>query len=266
MTTVFEKLKSLQDILSKRFELEREIYEIPKALTTKTEIVNRLKKSFIEKNEKLEKTREKMDRLKTELAETEEQREKYEKQYDQAQTQREWEALEKEIKDTKEKELNLRKDIVREEKYIEDLNISLQKEESMISLQETELKKEQEKIQLESKSKEAELKKLKTEEQHLVPGMDEEIIFKFERIIKSKSGLGIVGIKEGICSGCHMVLPAQYVNDVRKSEKILFCPYCSRILFFESSSAIVEREFADEDEGALSDVVDVDDSDFDLED
>ena len=52
-----EKLKVLQDILSRKFSIEREIEELPRTLATKKELVSRLKKSFLEKNEKFEETR-----------------------------------------------------------------------------------------------------------------------------------------------------------------------------------------------------------------
>ena len=54
-----------------------------------------------------------------------------------------------------------------------------------------------------------------------------------------------------------MQLPSQFVNDVRNGEKILFCPYCSRILFY-SESEIAEDAyyFQDEDTGSLADLVD----------
>jgi predicted nucleic acid-binding Zn-ribbon protein len=44
--TVYDKLRALQDVLSRKFEVEREIQEIPKSLATKTELLNRLKKSL----------------------------------------------------------------------------------------------------------------------------------------------------------------------------------------------------------------------------
>ena len=62
--------------------------------------------------------------------------------------------------------------------------------------------------------------------------MDEEVIYKFEKIVRKKEGLGIVSIKNSVCMGCNMILPPQFVNDVRREEKIIFCPNCSRILYF----------------------------------
>ncbi len=50
MQEVFDKLRSLQEILSERYELEREIHEVPRTLTTKTELLSRLRKQYIDKN------------------------------------------------------------------------------------------------------------------------------------------------------------------------------------------------------------------------
>ena len=51
MDKTFENLKLLQDILSRKYEVEREIEIIPRAIQTKQEILNRLKKSYIDRNE-----------------------------------------------------------------------------------------------------------------------------------------------------------------------------------------------------------------------
>lgn len=258
MQDVFTKLKSLQDILSKKYEIEQEIHDIPKVLNTKTELLNRLKKSYLEKNTQVEETKERVRRLRIRLADAEKAREDYEKQMDEISTQREYEALDKEIKDATEKEQHLRKEILREEKELEELSHSLEREEEMIHQQEEELKAEQERIELESGDKKKLLKDLETEEHEISPGLDEEILFKFERIIRSKSGLGIVPVKDSVCTGCHMLLPAQYENDVRDGEDILFCPYCSRILFYEEEEMTEGAFVSDDDSGSLTDLVDLD--------
>jgi uncharacterized protein len=263
MQGTFDKLQKLQEILSQKFEIEQEIEGIPKNLATKTELLNRLKKSYIEKNQAYENTKERIKVLKHEMGEAERLREEFEKRMDVISTQREYEALEKEIKDATEKEQKYRRDIQREERALEDMLNSLQREEQMISQQEEELKVEQAKNDNEKQSKEDILKSLKSEEAKVTPGMNEEILFKFERIIRNKSGLGIVPVLNGICTGCHMILPGQFVNDVRKGEEILFCPYCSRILFHSDAEEDMKSEeiFTAQEVGGLSDLVD----DFDLD-
>ncbi len=262
MREVFDKLRNLQDILSSKYEIEKEIYEIPKALNTKNELLKRLKEDYIEKNDLLKETQNKIKHLKFLLDEAEREREDYEKQMDIITTQREYESLDKEIKNATEKGQQYRKDILREEKDLEGIKASVTQEETMISQQEEELDEEQNKIQEESLKKEELLKELKIQESQIIPGLDEEILFKFERIIKSKSGLGIVPVKDYVCTGCHMVLPAQFQNDVHAGEEIHFCPYCSRILYYEEDFIQDEHSFSDEDTGGLADLVDAGNIDF----
>jgi len=264
MQKVFDKLKNLQEILSRKYEMEKEIYEIPKALSTKKELLVRLRKDFIEKNDLLTETQNKIKHLKYLLDEAEREREEYEKQMDIITTQREYEALDKEIKSATERGQQYRKDILREEKEQEVIKLSLEQEEKMISQQQVDLAEEEEKIKAESLEKQKVLADLKVQESQIIPGLDEDILFKFERIIKSKSGLGIVPVKDYVCTGCHMVLPAQFQNDIHAGEDIHFCPYCSRILYYEEDLVQDDYSFSDADSGGLSDLVDMDNIDFDV--
>ncbi|HVO38858.1 MAG TPA: C4-type zinc ribbon domain-containing protein [Spirochaetia bacterium] len=253
--TVYDKLRALQDVLSKKFDVEKEIQEIPKSLATKTELLNRLKKSFMDKSATYQAAEARVTELGQKLTEAEQSREGFEGQMDVIKTQREYEALDKEIKDATEREGQLRKELQREQASGEELKGALEKEEMMIRKQEEDVKEEQSKIKLKIKEKNAELKKLQGEEKKITPGLDEDILFKFERIIKSKSGLGIVSLTKGVCTGCYMILPPQFVNTVRLGERVEFCPYCSRILFYQEDeegesleTAVLDEVMEDEEE------------------
>ncbi|GAB6090859.1 zinc ribbon domain-containing protein [Spirochaeta dissipatitropha] len=259
----FEQLRELQEIISKKFALQAEIQDMPKALSTKSDVLNRMKRSYIERNEKFETTRKHLAELKVRLSEAEAAREKYEQQMDLIKTQREYEALDKEIREASDREQGLRRDIQREDRALEEIQVALTREESMIQDQEKELSHELERIKAEQGDKEKDLAELITMEEAITPHLDDDLVFKFERIIKSKEGVGIVQVRKGTCSGCHMMLPNQLVNDVRAGESILNCPYCSRILFwqdgpdgeafFDETGGLVdlmEGEFDDDTEGS----------------
>ncbi|MDD5756941.1 MAG: C4-type zinc ribbon domain-containing protein [bacterium] len=40
-------------------------------------------------------------------------------------------------------------------------------------------------------------------------------------------------MKNNSCGGCHMTLPPQVVNEVRKLDRLVLCESCSRILFWK---------------------------------
>jgi uncharacterized protein len=254
MEEVFSKLRALQNILSRKIAVEKEIQDIPKVLMTQDEMLNRLRKSYIEKNAVYESSSEKIKDLRQRLEEAETNREKAERQMDAISTQREYEALDKEIRDASEKEQLLRRELQKEEKTLQEVEETLRRDEQMIDEQEGELKEKREKVETETSEKNEVLKSLADEEAGIVPGLDTEILFKFERIIRSKQGVGIVSVRNGVCTGCHMILPTQFVNEVHTGNKIIFCPYCSRILFFQESEESEENYFVDIESGGLSDL------------
>jgi hypothetical protein len=73
--TVYDKLRALQDVLSKKFEVEKEIQEIPKSLATKTELLNRLKKSYTERSGTWQAAGERITDITQKLADAEQARE-----------------------------------------------------------------------------------------------------------------------------------------------------------------------------------------------
>ncbi len=262
MQDVFDKLRELQSVLAQKFSVLDEIVEIPKALKTKEELLNRGKKLYLEKNERIQKTTEELKRLRIALDEAEVARENYEKQMELISTQREYEALEKEIKDASLKEQSLRKSMLAKEKYLGELSEQIEEHEQLMEIQEEEVQSETKKKDSLLAAKNKEVEELVQKELALTPGIDESILFKFERIIKNKAGIGIVPIHGLVCQGCHMTLPVQFVNDVRKGEDFKFCPYCSRVLFWEEADvedlATSAAQDSEIEEAGLSDFVDHD--------
>ena len=264
MEKVFETLKTLQDILSEKIELEQKIQESPKMLVTQEELLARMKKSFVEKSQDYERAKTAEAEYRNFLAEAEGKREKAEKNMESINTQREYEALDKEIEDAATKEQEFRNKLQREVRIVADLDEEIKQTQALIEQQETELQERRREIETETSSKEAQLKALAAQEDSLASDLnDPDVLFKFERIIRNKMGRGIVAIKGGVCMGCHMILPAQFANNVRLGEEIVFCPYCSRILFYEESEQAEEEFFDDEDSGSLSDLDDMEDEDYD---
>ncbi len=251
MTEIFDKLRTLQDILGEKYSIEHEIEESPKKLSVQDELLARLKKEFIVKNTNYEEVRAKVLKLKAELAEAEAAREMGEKNMESISTHREYEVLEKAIKDSTDLEQSVRKELHREEKSLAELNDNLQQDEALIKSQESELNENKSALEQEVSTMRKQLEDLEKQEAKLIPGIDPEIVFKFERIIKNKQ-TGIVAVRGNVCEGCHMILPAQFANEVHNGDEIHFCPYCSRILFYQEPEDGEGEFFQLEDTGSLA--------------
>lgn len=257
MTEELEKLKNLQDVLAEKYEIEAKVEELPKTLDGSTESLDRFKREYIEKNKLYEEKKDIVARLRVELDEAQRKREEGEKGMDSISTHREYEILEKQISEAQALEDSKRKELQREEKSMAELNDLLKSEEDLIASTEKDVNEARENLDKEIASCNEKLEALKSEEAKWSEGIDSETIMKFQRIIK-RNRKGIVAVKGKVCDGCHMILPAQFANEVHHGEKILFCPYCSRILFYEEAADL------DENYVSIHDDISADDMDEDL--
>ena len=256
-TEVFENLKTLQEILVQKYELEGKKSDAPKQLSNQEDLLAKTQKEFIEQKSNYDATQEKVTQLKAQLEEAVKSREEGEKGVANSTTHREYEALEKQITEAKLLEEQVRKDLQHEEKDLAELNERLKNSEELIKFQESELNSSRDSLNKELTSYDEKLAKLKVEEDKVTKNINmiysaeenaelkaQEILFKFQRIIQRNSE-GIVSVRNGVCSGCHMILPANFANEVREGEDINFCPYCSRILYYEEVSEDQQEDYFD---------------------
>ena len=249
MKEKLEKFKNLQDILAEKYDIESRVEELPKSLVTETDLLDRMKKEYIQKNTEYEDKKAEVENLRASLDSVTKLREESEKQMDNELTHREFEILDKQISDAQEQENSIRKNLQKREKEESELNDALEEKKDTIDMLEQELSEKQSAQSKNLEEFNAKLEELKQQEDEISSGIESQILIKFQRIIK-RNRKGIVAVRSNVCEGCNMILPAQFANEVRKGEDILFCPYCSRILFYEES-ADNESAYTTADSGNL---------------
>lgn len=53
----------------------------------------------------------------------------------------------------------------------------------------------------------------------------------YERLRRSKGGVAVAEVREGLCAGCHVAVPAHVLRLARSSDDFVMCPTCGRIIF-----------------------------------
>jgi uncharacterized protein len=268
MKEIYKTLEQLQEVLAQMFEIEDKIKEIPKALADKEAALQKTKISYLELHDKSEEVKKQLKDLRAKLDEASIKRETCEQMMETITQAREFETLQKEIEEAKNTEQTLRKSLIAKEKFFDELNMKLSAQEEIMAQQTEEVEEETKvKDQLISENQ-AVLDEIVAKKNELAKDLDPDLVFKFERIIRNKKGLGIVPIHAKVCEGCHMRLPIQFVNDVRKEDKIEFCPYCSRVLYYEeteyadTTNEIFDNTFGSDDEDEDSFFSSDEDDDF----
>ena len=249
MKKIYGTLSELQVVLAEMFRIEDEIREIPKSLEVKEAVLQKTKVKYLELHETSEKIKQDIQTIHDKVNEAGVKRETCEKMMETITQAREFETLQKEIEEAKNAEQSYRKQLLAKQNFQKDLEEILEIQEGVMAQQTEEVEEETKVKDQAIAEKEAQLAEVKAKRDVLAKDLDPNLLFKFERIIRNKGGIGIVPVHNIVCLGCHMLLPAQYVNEVRLStnsededDEIKFCPYCSRVLFYEDSDEYLDLE------------------------
>lgn len=78
----------------------------------------------------------------------------------------------------------------------------------------------------------AELAELEANRDQLTAGVEDPILQRYERLLRSKGDSVVVGIQHGVCGGCHMKFPMQLVVACQAARELVTCPNCGRILYY----------------------------------
>ncbi|MGW8162018.1 MAG: zinc ribbon domain-containing protein, partial [Desulfobulbales bacterium] len=150
----------------------------------------------------------------------------------QVQTSREHQALLKEIEENKrlikaheEKLLQVMEQIEQLEKDAAELENLCTGEKKLLIEESEDVVKAIEKI---NARKKAVLNKRETLAPELRPGT----LQRYDMLREKRNGTAVVQTRNGVCQGCFMTIPPQQDNEVRKGEKLNFCPTCQRILYY----------------------------------
>lgn len=233
MREQLELLWELQkiDLTLKRIKEERDRF--PKEMKKLDERQN------IEK-EKIQKEREKIESLEKERRQKErnlnteqEKIKRAEGRMFEVKTNKEYQALLSEIEAIKETTSREEEEILQILEEIDELKKNLLKREKEVTTTLEKIERERKKIQEKMDQGEG-LWKEQKERREVLSKQLESGLFKLYNTLKEKrQGLGVVNVKGETCQGCFVNIPPQMFIEVQKTNALIRCPNCNRILYWE---------------------------------
>ena len=237
---MLQTLILLQEVDLKLDEIEREKGDLPVRVQ---ELASRLERT----RQELVSTEADLERLQVEKRSTEGNiktlevaKKKYEEQLYAVTTNREYDAVTLEIETAAEKidteETHLLELIDQEEQARAkkaELEESLSSLESAHKVQAEELKR---KIAANAEV----ASKLQEDRKRILVDSKTNFVRLYERIRGVKSGLAVVPVIRGSCSGCYTQIPPQRSLELRDADKIIACESCGRILYWPEETETAE--------------------------
>jgi predicted nucleic acid-binding Zn-ribbon protein len=61
-----------------------------------------------------------------------------------------------------------------------------------------------------------------------------DLLKKFNQVkSRQTNGLAVAPVRNAVCYGCHMNIPAQMYNELQRYDSLKLCPFCYRILYWD---------------------------------
>jgi len=79
---------------------------------------------------------------------------------------------------------------------------------------------------------------LKTERTGIIAAMTPSVASNYERIRKGRAGVAISEVTANRCGRCNIALRPQFLQDLKKNDKIMTCESCGRILYYNPPQAV----------------------------
>jgi predicted nucleic acid-binding Zn-ribbon protein len=242
--SVEEKLSSLvklQKIDSKLDEIQILKGELPMEVSDLEDEIQGLHARRTRVEEEINGITEFIESKKNAIKEATELEKKYEKQSEAVKNNREFEAINKEI-EMQQLEAKLA------DKHIRDANEELGEKakvldvaKKQIAAKETTLnhkKGELEKIIADTQKEEDHFRAISADARK---GMDERLLFSYDRIRTNyRNGLAVVPVERDACGGCFNAIPPQKQSEIKQRKKVMVCENCGRILVDDDLNNQVE--------------------------
>lgn len=232
-----EILCQLQFLDNKIRIAEKEKERLPKEIEELEKKFNLEQESEKNIKQRLEQNWQQQKKLELEIATNNQDINKYENQLLIVKTNKEYKALNSEITHQKEKNADIEEQLI---ELLEAESILEKEKKDVIELLTRDkkiLEEEKEKINIKIEVLTKEIAQREKEKIELSKKIPDILFRRYQRLIEHKDGKAIASIDNGICSGCHFLLRPQIIVEVAKSDSIIICENCSRILVSPMKSA-----------------------------
>ncbi len=228
----------LQEIDNRLADLDREIAALPKHIAE-------IEKKLISHERKLEADRAALaanqrDRKKcdTDIQAQEQKISKLKDQMLQAKTNEQYRAFQNEIefcgneiRKAEDRILELMAESEPLDKNVKAAEIALKAEKAQVEAEKAQARERTAVDQAAS----ADLKKERAE---IVAGITPAVYQRYTRIAKMRRGIGVAEAVDGRCSVCNMAMRLQFFQDLKKSEEVMSCESCGRILYYNPPQSV----------------------------
>jgi predicted nucleic acid-binding Zn-ribbon protein len=227
-------LISLQECDSQLVKLSSKKIKLP-------EKICKMEEDFQIYKENVEQNKRKYDELKAQRAECEstvkklsEGMIKTKERLLEVKNNKEYQAMLKEIETSEKTRGDIESRIIALMEEMDKLSVLVKKDEETLKQAENNHEKEKKIIEDDLSAVDADTVTWTEKRAVLQKSIPADLLAQYERVKKRNNGVGVIPVWKAVCKGCHMNIPPQLYNELQRSNDLLSCPNCNRIMYFQN--------------------------------
>jgi len=84
------------------------------------------------------------------------------------------------------------------------------------------------------------LAELQARRAEIAAEMTPSVLKEYDRLRKARRGIAVAEVVVGRCTACHIAVRPQFMQELRRGDKVMFCESCGRILIYNPPQQVEE--------------------------
>jgi predicted nucleic acid-binding Zn-ribbon protein len=122
----------------------------------------------------------------------------------------------------------------------EPLDRNVNAAETALAEEKKKVEAEKEEARLKTEADEQALAELKARRVKLAAEMSAGVLTAYDRLRKSRRGIAVAEVADGRCTACHINIRPQFMQELRRGDKVMYCESCGRILVYNPPQSFEE--------------------------
>jgi len=147
---------------------------------------------------------------------------------------KEYQALIKEIEELDNKNSQIEDKMLEYLDYIDETEKQIESKKKALIAFSKEVEEEKNSVIQKSEEDKRRLVELNREREETLKEIDSPLVDKYNMVKETVGRITIVRVKDSVCLGCNMNMPAQKYNELQRCDSLQFCPHCHRIIYWKN--------------------------------
>ncbi|MBF0606949.1 MAG: C4-type zinc ribbon domain-containing protein [Candidatus Magnetobacterium sp. LHC-1] len=235
-------LKDIQVLDTEILRLKTRTQNLPRELNTFDQSYKEVKVDFDRLKAELDATAKKRSEFERLVAEKVDRIKKLKEKTNDIKTNKEYQSRLKEVEQVEREKRTIEDEILLLMERADVTEKALKSAQNRLNIETGKIEEKRTAVTKEVQIVEKELQTLTAKRDDLIKHLNKPVYDKYMYLLQRKNSLAVVKADKEVCLGCYMNIPPQLFVEVMRNDRIITCPQCGRIMYYDDGKELEQEE------------------------